>query len=95
MRAYARHMTIPLHPGHDGDCTANLRKALRDVPPGPVSIDLGEVPFRSSQALTELVRFRKRYAGDTIVLQRPNALVPRTLNIVGFNKPFSIETAAA
>jgi anti-anti-sigma factor len=88
-------MTIPLEPDVDGDCTANLRKALREIPTEPVAIDLGNVPYLSSAALTELVRFRKAYAGDRIVLQRPNALVLRTLNIVGFNKLFSIQTVAA
>jgi anti-anti-sigma regulatory factor len=89
-------MTIPLHPDHDGDCAAELRKALNDVPNEPVSIDLSAVPYLSSQALTELVRFHKRYTGKSrIVLQRPNALVFRTLNIVGFNKLFAIEPAAA
>ena len=87
-------MTIPLQPDVDGDCTANLRIALRDIPTEPVAIDLSRVPYLTSAALTELVRFRKAYAGDSIVLQQPNALVLRTLNIVGFNKLFSIQTAA-
>jgi anti-anti-sigma factor len=88
-------MTIPLQPDHDGDCTADLRKALRTIPTEPVAIDLGSVPFLTSAALTELIRFRKAYAGGSIVLQRPNPLVLRTLHIVGFNKLFSIEAAAA
>ncbi len=87
-------MTIPLQPDSDGDCTANLRKALREVHDEPIAIDLGSVPYLTSAALTELVRFRKAYAGTSIVLQRPNPLVLRTLNIVGFNKLFSIQTAA-
>jgi anti-anti-sigma factor len=87
-------MTIPLQPDIDGDCTANLRKALREIPDEPVAIDLGSVPYLTSAALTELVRFRKAHADTSIVLQRPNALVLRTLNIVGFNKLFSIQTVA-
>jgi anti-anti-sigma factor len=87
-------MTIPLLPDRDGDCTANLRNALRNVPNEPVAIDLADVPYLSSAALTELVRFRKSYAGERIVLMHPNALVNRTLNIVGFNKLFSIEQPA-
>ena len=89
-------MTIPLQPDIDGDCTANLRLALKNVADEPLAIDLAGVPFLTSAALTELVRFRKTYAGDErIVLKRPNALVFRTLHIVGFNKLFTIETAAA
>ena len=88
-------MTIPLHPDHDGDCTANLRLALKNVPNEPVSIDLADVPYLSSQALTELVRFRKSHAGERIVLTHPNKLVLRTLNIVGFNKLFAIEADGA
>ena len=68
----------------------SLRKALREIPDEPVAIDLASVPYLTSAALTELVRFRKAYAGASIVLQRPNALVLRTLNIVGFNKLFTI-----
>lgn len=89
-------MTIPIHPDRDGDSTAELRKALRNVPSEPVSIDLSAVPYLSSQALTELVRFHKSYSGQSrIVLAHPNALVFRTLNIVGFNKLFEIEPVAA
>jgi anti-anti-sigma factor len=87
-------MTIPVLPDRDGDCTANLRQALRDAPAGPVSLDLAGVPYLSSAALTELVRFRKIYSGERIVLMHPNALVNRTLNIVGFNKLFAIEQPA-
>jgi anti-anti-sigma factor len=87
-------MTIPVLPDRDGDCTDNLREALRNVPNEPVAIDLARVPYLSSAALTELVRFRKSHAGDRIVLMRPNALVNRTLNIVGFNKLFAIEQPA-
>jgi anti-anti-sigma factor len=87
-------MTIPVLPDRDGDCTDNLRLALRNAPAGPLSIDLAGVPYLSSAALTELVRFRKTYAGDRIVLIHPNALVNRTLNIVGFNKLFAIEQPA-
>jgi anti-anti-sigma regulatory factor len=88
-------MTIPLLPDRDGDCAANLRRALRDVHDEIVAIDLEHVPFLSSQALTELARFRRGHAGERIVLQHPNPLVLRTLHIVGFNKLFAIETAAA
>jgi anti-anti-sigma factor len=89
-------MTIPLQPDLDGDCTANLRLALKDVAGEPVAIDLAGVPYLTSAALTELVRFRKIYSGDNrIVLKHPNALVFRTLQIVGFNKLFTIEGAAA
>lgn len=87
-------MTIPVQPDVHGDCTANLRIALRAIPNEPVAIDLSRVPYLTSAALTELVRFRKAYAGDRIVLQQPSPLVLRTLNIVGFNKLFSIRTAA-
>jgi anti-anti-sigma factor len=88
-------MTIPLHPDHDGDCTASLRLALKDAPNEPIRIDLGDVPYLTSQALTELVRFRKRHGGGPIVLERPNKLVLRTLHIVGFNKLFAIEADVA
>jgi anti-anti-sigma regulatory factor len=88
-------MTIPLLPDRDGDCTANLRLALSKADAEVVEIDLEHVPYLSSQALTELARFRRRHRGERIVLQRPNALVFRTLNIVGFNRLFAIEPAAA
>jgi anti-anti-sigma regulatory factor len=88
-------MTIPLLPDSDGDCTANLRLALRNVEDDVVAIDLERVPYLSSQALTELARFRRKHLGNRIVLQHPNALVFRTLHIVGFNKLFAIENAAA
>jgi hypothetical protein len=88
-------MTIPLLPGSDGDCAANLRLALRDVHDGVVAIDLERVPYLTSAALTELAKYRRNHREDRIVLQRPNALVLRTLHIVGFNKLFTIEAAAA
>jgi len=88
-------MTIPLLPDRDGDCTANLRLALRDVHDEVVAIDLKRVPYLSSQALTELASFRRRHLENRIVLQHPNALVLRTLHTVGFNKLFAIENAAA
>ena len=88
-------MTIPLLPDKDGDCTENLRLALRNVQDEVVSIDLERVPYLSSQALTELASFRRKHVGNPIVLQHPNALVLRTLNIVGFNKLFAIEKDAA
>jgi anti-anti-sigma regulatory factor len=88
-------MTIPLLPDNDGDCTANLRLALRNVHDEVIAIDLERVPYLSSQALTELARFRRKNKEFRIVLQRPNALVLRTLNIVGFNKLFAIENTAA
>ena len=87
-------MTIRVLPDRDGDCTNNLRQALKDAPAGPFSLDLAGVPYLSSAALTELVRFRKTYDGDRIVLIHPNALVNRTLNIVGFNRLFTIEQPA-
>jgi anti-anti-sigma factor len=86
---------IPLLPDRDGDCTANLRLALKNAGGEDVAIDLERVPYLSSQALTELARFRRQHRDDRIVLQRPNALVLRTLHIVGFNKLFSIPTTAA
>jgi anti-anti-sigma factor len=86
---------IPLLPDSDGDCTANLRAALKHAGGDDLAIDLERVPYLSSQALTELARFRRQHRGERIVLQRPNALVLRTLHIVGFNKLFSIENAAA
>jgi anti-anti-sigma regulatory factor len=88
-------MTIPLLPDSDGDCTANLRLALRNISDEAVAIDLERVPYLSSQALTELARFRRKHKDNRITLQHPNALVLRTLNIVGFNKLFAIENAAA
>jgi anti-anti-sigma regulatory factor len=88
-------MTIPLLPDSHGDCAANLRLALRDVHDEEVAIDLERVPYLTSQALTELVRFRRAHREGRIVLQHPNALVLRTLHIVGFNKLFAIENAAA
>jgi anti-anti-sigma factor len=88
-------MTIPLLPDKDGDCAANLRQALRNVNDATVAIDLERVPFLSSQALTELARFRRKHQGDPIVLRHPNPLVLRTLHIVGFNKLFAIENTAA
>jgi hypothetical protein len=84
-------MTIPLLPGNDGDCAANLRLALRDVHDDVVAIDLEHVPYLTSAALTELARYRRSHRGDRIVLQHANALVLRTLHIVGFNKLFAIE----
>jgi len=88
-------VTIPLFPDSDGDCTANLRLALRNVHDQLVAIDLERVPYLSSRALTELAHFRRGHAEHRIVLQHPNALVLRTLHIVGFNKLFAIENAAA
>jgi anti-anti-sigma regulatory factor len=88
-------MTIPLLPDGNGDCTANLRLALREAHDEVVTIDLERVPYLSSQALTELARYKRKHRTDRIVLQRPNALVLRTLHIVGFNKLFAIENAAA
>jgi anti-anti-sigma factor len=86
---------IPLLPDSDGDCTANLRAALKDAGGEDLAIDLERVPYLSSQALTELARFQRQHRADRIVLQRPNALVLRTLHIVGFNKLFSIDNTAA
>jgi anti-anti-sigma factor len=86
---------IPLLPDSDGDCAANLRAALKDAGGDDFAIDLERVPYLSSQALTELARFRRQHRGERIVLQRPNPLVLRTLHIVGFNKLFSIENTAA
>jgi anti-anti-sigma factor len=88
-------MTIPLLPDRDGDCTANLRRALNDAHDEVIAIDLEHVPYLSSQALTELARYRRKHRDERIVLQHPNALVLRTLNIVGFNRLFAIEPAAA
>jgi len=88
-------MTIPLLPDRDGDCAANLRLALQNAGAEDLAIDLERVPYLSSQALTELARFRRQHRSGRIVLQRPNALVFRTLHIVGFNKLFSIENDAA
>jgi len=86
---------IPLLPDANGDCAANLRLALRAARADEdIAIDLARVPHLSSQALTELARYRRQHRGDRIVLQRPNALVLRTLHIVGFNKLFAIENAA-
>lgn len=85
-------MTIPLLPDGDGDCTANLRLALRDLGPQSLAIDLQRVPYLTSSALTELAKLRRSHPEERIVLQHPNAIVLRTLNIVGFNKLFTIET---
>jgi hypothetical protein len=87
-------MTIPLLPDLDGDCTANLRLALSGAYGEDVAIDLERVPYLTSKALTELARYRREHDGDRIVLQHPNALVLRTLHIVGFNKLFAIEKSA-
>jgi anti-anti-sigma factor len=86
-------MTIPLLPDLDGDCTANLRLALSSANDANVAIDLERVPYLTSKALAELARYRREHDGDRIVLQHPNALVLRTLHIVGFNKLFAIENA--
>ncbi len=88
-------MTIPLVPDSDGDCAANLRLALRGVHDGEVAIDLERVPYLSSAALAELAKYRRHHREDRIVLQHPNALVLRTLHIVGFNKLFTIEALAS
>ena len=88
-------MTIPLLPDRDGDCTENLRLALREAHDEVVSIDLERVPYLSSRALTELASLRRKHRDNRIVLQHPNALVLRTLHIVGFNKLFAIENTAA
>lgn len=87
-------MTIPLLPDSTGDCTTNLRAALRDPLDEVVTIDLERVPYLTSGALSELAQFHRRHRENRIVLLRPNALVLRTLNIVGFNKLFAIEKAA-
>ena len=87
-------MTIPLLPDNMGDCTTSLRAALREPLDEVVTIDLERVPYLTSGALSELARFHRRHRENRIVLLRPNALVLRTLNIVGFNKLFSIEKAA-
>ena len=87
-------MTIPLLPDRDGDCTENLRLALRDVHDEPLAIDLERVPYLTSGALTELAKFRRAHREGSIVLRHPNALVLRTLHICGFNKLFAIENAA-
>jgi anti-anti-sigma regulatory factor len=88
-------MTIPLLPDSNGDCTMNLRTALRDPHDEVVTIDLERVPYLTSGALTELVRFHRQYRENRIVLRHPNALVLRTLHTVGFNKLFAIEQDAA
>jgi len=88
-------MTIPLLPDSSGDCTTNLRLALRDPRDEEVTIDLERVPYLTSGALTELARFHRQHRENRIVLRHPNALVLRTLHIVGFNKLFAIESAAA
>jgi anti-anti-sigma regulatory factor len=87
-------MTIPLLPDRDGDCAENLRLALRDASDDLVAIDLERVPYLSTKALSELARFSRSHRDNRIVLQHPNALVLRTLHIVGFNKLFAIENAA-
>ena len=53
------------------------------------------VPVPAPGGLAELARFRRKHAKNRIVLRHPNALVLRTLHIVGFNKLFAIESAAA
>jgi anti-anti-sigma factor len=88
-------MTIPLLPDRDGDCTESLRLALRDLHDEVLAIDLEQVPYLSSKALTELASFRRKHRDNHIVLQHPNALVLRTLHIVGFNKLFAIDETAA
>ena len=86
-------MMISVIPDKDGDCTANLTAGLRDATGGDITIDLAQAPYLSSSALRELIRFRREFAGR-IELAGANALVNRTLQIVGFNKVFTIKTAA-
>lgn len=86
-------MTIPILPDRDGDCTAHLRLALSATYDEDVAIDLEHVPYLTSKALTELARYRREHRDDHIVLQHPNALVLRTLHIVGFNKLFAIDNS--
>lgn len=88
-------MTIPLVPDSDGDCTTSLRRALRKPLDEVLTIDLEQVPYLTSSALSELARFRRKNRDNTVVLRHPNAVVLRTLNIVGFNKLFAIDKTAA
>lgn len=88
-------MTIPLFPDDDGDCAANLRQALRNLHDDEVAIDLERVPYLTSAALAELAKYRRHHREGRIVLQHPNALVLRTLHIVGFNKLFTIEALSS
>jgi len=83
-------MTIALLPDKDGDCSASLRAALDDTADETVTLDLERVPYLSSTALAAMAQFH-RLAGRTLILFRPNPVVLRTLNIVGFSKLFAIE----
>jgi anti-anti-sigma factor len=84
-------MTIALLPDTNGDAAASLRKALRGIGDGGVVIDLSGVPYLSSAALAELAAARRRNREMPIVLQHANALVLRTLHIVGMHKLFTLE----
>ena len=88
-------MRIAISANSDGDCTEELRIALDPIADGDLTIDLSQVPYLPSSALTELARLRRRMRNEPIVLYGPNALVTRTLNVVGFNKIFTIVAAPA
>jgi anti-anti-sigma regulatory factor len=84
------HAVITIAADSDGDCTLDLRQKIAGVE-GAVTIDLSGVPYLPASSLTELVRLRKRLGDEEIVLSEPNALVFRTLNVVGFNSIFAIQ----
>jgi anti-anti-sigma regulatory factor len=87
-------MTISLIPDRDGECAFQLRAALRGASGDSITIDLRHVSYLSSTALVELMTFRRHNDGVRIVLLHPNALIVRTLSIVGATRCFVIEGAS-
>lgn len=65
-----------------------VRAALAAID-GPAIVDLTDVRFVDSSALTEFVRLRKR-VGDQVTLVVPSANIRRALDIVGFDALFRI-----
>jgi anti-anti-sigma factor len=56
---------------------------------GPVIVDLTDVHFVDSSALTEFIRLRKR-VGEHVTLVVPSANIRRALTIVGFDTLFRV-----
>lgn len=66
----------------------DVRAALAAID-GPAIVDLTDVRFVDSSALTEFVRLRKR-VGDHVTLVVPSSNIRRALDIVGFDALFRI-----
>jgi len=68
-----------------------------DGPAGDVVVDLSEVTFLDSTALTVLVTFRERLesVGRRLVLDRPSAVVVRVLTISGLLAAFAVASSEA